>query len=520
MCTLVYYTLRKRIMKKHLIYLTIALLTAVFFSACKKTTPFTNPANTIPTTGTPLDHIKDSVYLFTQEENLWYDALPAYATFKPRAFTGTTDIEGLQKEVDALSQYKINPTTGKPYEYEATSPGEAKYSFIDQGGVATSLGGTNGDYGFSPVYISASDFRVKYVYPGSPADKAGLVRGYQITNIVGVPSLTYTSSTSANYTALINAIFSSTSITMTLQRPDNTTFTTTLATANYTVNPVLKSKVIDLGNGKKLGYLVFNTFTVPDNAKTYLEPAFTSFTTAGITDLVVDLRYNGGGSVATAEYLSNLIVPAAKTNTVMYTEYFNDKLQNDKYPLLAKKYRITAGDFKPANNQAKFAKAGSLNISRVFFIVTGSTASASELTINNLIPEMNVQLIGTTSYGKPVGFFAIPIGAYQLYTPEFETKNSANQGGYYAGMTPGSATYPGVQASDDVTHDFGDVNEALLARAINYTTKGTYSIPNLAVQSIGAGGNKLSEDQVNQISRDLAPKTELRQMFFDKLKKQ
>ncbi|RYY23054.1 MAG: hypothetical protein EOP41_06700 [Sphingobacteriaceae bacterium] len=512
-------------MKKYNIYLTALLFSVVYFTACKKNQPLPAAANpdAIPTTGTALDKLKDSVYLFTQEDNLWYDALPGYGTVKPRSFTGTTDIAALQAEVDALSQYKINTTTGKPYEYEAAYPGEAKYSFIDQGQTATSLGGTKGDYGFSPIYNSTTDLRIKYVYPGSPADKAGLARGYQITAITGVPSLTYTGASGTNYTALVNALFSSSTITMTVQKPDNSTATVTLNTASYTVNPVLKTKVIDLGNGKKMGYIVFNSFTVPDNAKTYLEPAFTAFTAAGISDLVVDLRYNGGGSVATAEYLSNLIVPSAKTNTVMYTTYFNDKLQNNKYPLLAKKFGIDVvkypNEFKPAYNQSSFVKVGTLNIGRVFFIVTGSTASASELTINNLIPEMNVQLIGTTSYGKPVGFFGIPIGAYQYYTPEFETKNSAGNGGYYAGMTPGSATYPGVQANDDVTHDFGDANEALLAKAVNYSVKGTYSVANPEVKTLNASrsGNGLSEDQLNQVAHDFS-RNEVNQMILNRKK--
>ena len=511
-------------MKKSIIYLAIGLLTVASFTACKKS-PAPTPIASGPSPndpGTALDRVKDSVYLFTQEDNLWYNTLPTYANFKPRSFTGKTDQAALQSEVDALSQYSTNPTTGKPYEYE-TDPryaGTAKYSFIDQGQVATSLGGTNGDYGFSVIYNynSTTDLRIKYVYPGSPADKAGLVRGYQIVSITGVPSLTYTGASGTNYDALVSAIFNSSTITMTVQKPDNTTFNTTLNTANYTVNPVLKSKVLDLGNGKKIGYIVFNSFTVLTNAQANLDAAFTSFTAAGVTDLVVDLRYNGGGSVETAMYLSNLIVPSAKTNTPMFTYYYNDKLQNDKYPLLAKKLGIDVskypGEFKPANNQEVFSKKGSLNMSRVFFIVSGNTASASELTINNLIPELNVQLIGTTTYGKPVGFFAIPIGAYQYYTPEFETKNSASQGGYYAGMTPGSATYPGVQASDDVTHDFGDVNEALFARAISYTTKGTYSVPNLAVQSTGSGSNRLSEEQLNRVSHDLSPRSELKQMIY------
>jgi carboxyl-terminal processing protease len=504
-------------MKKYITYLTITLFTASIFISCKKE----NASKTTPETAVtvPLNLVKDSVYLYTQEANLWYDALPAYDVFKPRTFTGTTDLAALQSEVDALSQYKINPATAKPYEYEADYPGEAKYSFIDQGELATALGGTNGDYGFSATYNAASDLRIKYVYPGSPADKAGLVRGYQITKITNVPSLTYTGSDNSNYKALITALFNSATISMTVQKPDNSTFNVTLNAASYTVNPVLKTKVLDLGNGKKTGYLVFNSFTEITNAKSYLDAAFTSFTAAGVTDLVVDLRYNGGGSVETAEYLSNLIVPTVKTNTLMYAAYYNDKLQNNQYPLLSKKFRIVPGDFKPTNNQVKFAKAGTLNISRVFFIVSGDTASASELTINNLIPEMNVQLIGTTTYGKPVGFFSIPIGAYQLYTPEFETRNSANNGGYYAGMTPGSATYPGVEAGDDVTHDFGDVNEALLARIISYKTKGTYSVtPELGTLSTSRSSGRLSEDQIKQISHDLSRK-DVKIMISNKLKK-
>ncbi|RYE28880.1 MAG: hypothetical protein EOP42_15720 [Sphingobacteriaceae bacterium] len=513
-------------MKKYKFYLAALLFSGIYFTACKKNQPLSPASNpdAVPTTGTALDKLKDSVYLFTQEDNLWYDALPGYGTFKPRSFTGKTDLEALQKEVDALSQYKINPATSKPYEYEAAYPGEAKYSFIDQGQTATSLGGTKGDYGFSPTYNTVSDLRVMYVYPGSPADKAGIMRGYQITAVAGVSSLTLTGTSDANYTALVNALFNSTTITMTLQRPNNTTFTTTLNTASYTVNPVLKSKVIDLGNGKKMGYIVFNTFTdLNKNAKAYLDAAFTSFTAQGVSELVVDLRYNGGGSVETAEYLSNLIVPTAKTNTLMYTTYFNDKLQNDKYPLFAKKLGIDItkypGEFKPANWTEKFAKVGTLNINRVFFIVTGSTASASELTINNLIPEMNVQLIGTTSYGKPVGFYGIQIGAYQYYTPEFETKNSAGLGGYYAGMTPGSTTYPGVQANDDVTHDFGDTSEGLLSRAINFSVKGTYSLPASEVKVLNASktGTALTEDQLNKVSRDFS-RNEVNQMILNRKK--
>ncbi|SDF19086.1 Peptidase family S41 [Mucilaginibacter pineti] len=486
---------------KKILYLTI-IVTAGFLAACKKSSK--TPVDTLPTriNHDELNRIKDSVYLFTKEAYLWYDAIPDMATFNPHSFAASTDVGELTSEVDALSQYKINPATSKPYEYYPSDPGTAKYSFIDDGTVSGELGGTNGDYGFSVLYQEKTDLRIKYVYPGSAADKAGVKRGYQITKINSRTDIDYDNSNGPNLTYVVNAIFNSKAVNLTLRRPDNTTFDVSLNAGNYTINPVLTYKTIDLGNDKKVGYIVFNTFTVPDNAGPQLLKAFNQFTTDKITDLVVDLRYNGGGSVATAQYLDDLIVPTAKNGTEMFTEYYNDKLQNDIYPMLSKKYKIDKGDFAPANNRANFAKVGTLDISRVFFIITGSTASASELTINNLRPHMDVRYIGSTSYGKPVGFFAIDIGQFQLYVPEFETKNSAGVGGYYAGMTPGTTDYPGKIDDDDVTKDFGDTTEVLLNHAINYIKRGVYDVAGPKVQSLSKS-TTMTADQKRQMTLKL-----------------
>jgi carboxyl-terminal processing protease len=390
------------------IFYLIVLLSATLLTSCKKDPkPNTDTDPIEPTkVGSKLDLIRDSVYLYANEAYYWHDAMPDYATFKPRSFDGATDLAALQSEVDAISQFKINPATGKPYEYYAADPGTSKYSFIDNGEVSDELGGVKGDFGFAPFYNTDSDLRIKYVYPGSPAAGKGIKRGYQIMDINGRngSGLTYDGDgTGTNLNFLINAYSNSETIKMTLKRPDATTFTVTLNTTSYTVNPVLAQKVITVGS-RKVGYIVFNTFTSDANAKPKLDAAFSNFAAKGVTDLVVDLRYNGGGYVSTAEYLSNLIAPASKSGSLMYTTYYTDNLQNNKHPLLSAIYNIGADDFKPENNQVLFTKAGTLNATRVFFIVTGSTASASELTINNLLPVMNVKLIGTTSYGKPVGF--------------------------------------------------------------------------------------------------------------------
>src|ERR1700761_6543730 len=504
---------------KKILYATVAIGFMLIVS-CKKSN---TPASTTTTdgngvtgpskTGSSLDLIRDSVFLYAKEAYYWYDGLPSYATFNPRSFTGTDDLSALTKEVDAISQYKINPTTGKPYEYYSPAPGEAKYSFIDEGEVSSELNGNKGDFGFAPLYNDVNDLRVKYVYPGSPADLAGVKRGYKITVINGSSDFAYDGGTGPHTQFVINAYSNSNTIAMTLQKADGTTLSVNLTATNYTINPVLTYKTFDEGNGHVVGYLVFNSFTSDDNADAQLNTAFNYFTSQNVTDLVVDLRYNGGGYVATAEYLDNLIVPAAKTGSVMYNYYFNDILTAGKEKLLANQWRRDPApnqlynyaqvDYSVAGNTVKFAKSGALNVSRVFFIVTGGTASASELTMNNLRPQLNVQFIGTTTYGKPVGFFDIDINKYELYIPEFETKNSANQGGYYSGMTPATSTYPGVNDYDDVTKDFGDPTEGLLAHALNYVKTGTYAITGPQVQSFASQQKTFSMDQANSAAIQL-----------------
>ncbi len=129
-------------MRKFL-YVTLLLL-AGLFSSCGK-----NNSSTV----TYLNHIQDSVYYYEKEDYLWNDAIPSYNSFNPRSYNGSNDLAALSAEITAISQLKINPASGKPYEYYPPSPGNAKYSFIDNGVTSNLLAGTNDDFGYwSPHY--------------------------------------------------------------------------------------------------------------------------------------------------------------------------------------------------------------------------------------------------------------------------------------------------------------------------------------------------------------------------------
>ncbi|MBC7418138.1 MAG: hypothetical protein H7325_08300, partial [Pedobacter sp.] len=244
-----------------------------------------------------------------------------------------------------------------------------------------------------------------------------------------------------------------------------------------------------------------------------IDAAFADFAAKGASEVVVDLRYNGGGYVSTAKQIVNLLAPSAQNGNTMFTYYYNDYLQkltadqrknsilthqpnldasgnlqlssnaiNKKYFTLADlDYSSTA-----AENIEKFSKSGSLNVSRVYFLVSGSTASASELTINSLKPVTDVKLIGKTTYGKPVGFFPIHINDFDLYIPEFETKNQQNVGGYYAGLTVDK------EAFEDPTKNWGDSTETLLNYALSYAKTGTFTLQPLKTGSSSQQSVKLA----------------------------
>jgi carboxyl-terminal processing protease len=451
------------------------LVVSMLWLACKKDKQSGPP--TPPADGTREQLTLDSIYLYAQQVYLWYDALPTYAAFNPRQYaSGGNVLENYQRELYSLTQVKVNAATGTAYEYSGI-PGHPKYSFItdeilDGGRQGTvDLDDKGDDLGIALSANADTDVRIRIVHPSSPAANAGLTRGMKVTAINSTPI-------SVNSSTFIESALAQSVVAITVEKTDGTVSTVNLTRRNYTTSAVLKTAILDAG-AQKVGYIAYSRFSNYTVTKAALDQAFSQFTAAGVTALVVDLRYNGGGYTQTAEYLINHIAPASLNGKVMYVEYFNTLLQNGQAPILQQQpYRDANGnpvmwnghwatyadlDYSIAGNTFKFEDVGTLNsVKQAVFIVSGSTASASELVINSLKPHMPVKLVGQTTYGKPVGFFGLRIDKYTLYLSNFYMQNANGFGDYFHGMSVD------IPSSDDVTHDFGDPNEMCVMSALNY----------------------------------------------------
>lgn len=424
------------------------------------------PPNPPSSTPTKEDLLRDSVYLYTKEVYLWQDVIPPYDQFKPRQYQGSTELESAQKVMTAIKG--LQPLD--------------RFSFVttqeQSGGLQT---GEDADFGF---FIKAASIDVvapvdsvywfvTYAYAQSSAGNAGVQRGWYISKINGT-SIRY----DQNSVNILNDVFfgTATSVNFEFKKPDGTASVFNLSKTSFTANSVLYKNVIETG-GKKIGYFVFNQF-FGQPSRNELAQLFTYFQSQNINELIIDLRYNPGGSVETQDTLANLLAPSAANNQTMYKYVFNPALQNNQHQLIRNKLGY-GNIFTSTANTVKFEKAGNLNLSRVFVIVSGNSASASELLINNLKPYMDVKLIGDTTYGKPVGFFPIPIYNYDIYPISFKTVNSAGNADYYTGFVPDKLV------PDGVDKNWGNADEPCLNAALKYITTGSFRISsNTAQQDI------------------------------------
>lgn len=371
---------------------------------------------------------RDSAYFWTKEYYLWTELLPSFEVFNPRSLPDIFAVMAKVRNYQPLDRFSFVEKKSDPR--------------LPTTDIVL-------DMGFSVKFFSGThDLRVNYVNPDSPSGLAGIKRGWKVLQIDG---RTVRGDSQAEIDFLNDVFWGTTPVHRFLfQKRDGSTVELVIREGVYRSLTVFSKTVFDYP-AKKIGYFVYNQFGAAASA-VELRNAIADLTAQGISDLIVDLRYNRGGFLSTQEVLANLLAPVSVGNRQVMFRY----MFNSRHPEL--------------NVSINFNKAGSLNLNRIVFIVSPSTASASEVLINSLKPVMEVKLIGDRrTFGKPVGFFPISVFEYNIYPVSFKTANSLGYADYYQGFPVNK------QVNDDLNHDFGDPQEACLKEALIYLSTGRFS---------------------------------------------
>jgi carboxyl-terminal processing protease len=421
--------LKMHLLKQRPLWAAVVLI--VVLASCKKN-DLKDPetiTNTTPPVAEVTDAVKDSALSYARDLYLWYTQIPS--TFSTKSYSG------LDKLMTGIRLYSMEPGFSSAVDRWSFAVKQKEWDDLSSG--------ISGDFGMNVFFMAEGDLRVKSVEKSSPAGIAGIHRGWKIISINGNSNIS-----TGNADFIVSSVWNSSNSNFVFLKPDGNSVSINLTSATYKGNTVLLDTVYKV-NSKTIGYLAFNSF-LGDTSTIYSDFAriFNRFAAAGVNDLVVDLRYNGGGYVSVQQKMADWLAPYAANGQLMMKQEFNDR-------------------YTRYNESSYFFKMGSLNLGRIFFIVSNSTASASELLINNLRPYMEVQLVGPSkTYGKPVGFFPIPVGDSYIFPVSFRSTNKNGEGNYFGGLNLNG------QAADGLDKDWGDRTESCLQSAISFITTGTF----------------------------------------------
>jgi hypothetical protein len=338
--------------------------------------------------------------------------------------------------------------------------------------------GSQTDYGAAWKMLRSTPPRrlvVAYVEPGSPAAAAGLTRGMEVQTIDGVD---FVNDNSAAGVQRLNDALSPTangqshSFVM-RARSGGGTLAASLTSATVVPSPVQATRVLPGG----VGYLLFNDHIA--TAESALVGAVNTLRGGGATELVLDLRYNGGGLLGIASELAYMIGGTRASGKTFEQLQFNARYPTTN-PVLggaltpmpffdrSQGYSIASGQVLPT-----------LDLPRVFVLTSADTCSASESIINGLLGAgVQVIQIGETTCGKPYGFYPTDNCGTSYFSIQFRGVNAAGFGDYADGFSPARtagdprANLPGCAVADDFTRDLGDAAEGRLAAALAYRQNG------------------------------------------------
>ena len=326
------------------------------------------------------------------------------------------------------------------------------------------LAGIRKEFGFSfRFYLDGKSNRymafIEYVELDGPADRAGLKRGDIITKIDGedIGNDNYAKLYNADNIEVGLADFAGGDLT-------DLTPSVNMEAEELQINPILKNVVFDI-DGKKIAYLAYTSFIYDYNDE--LEDVFADFKAEGVSDLILDLRYNGGGSVETARILSSMICPASCAGKLFLRSAYNDIVEDAIREQFSDNYTEQFEDYFEANEN-------NLNLSSLYVLTTENTASASEMVIYSLSPYMDVVQIGEQTHGKYYGSVTLEDEdgkhTWAIQPIIMRAENVDNSIDYSVGLNPD------YEMDDDVFGgELGTTDDVLTSYAINKITGGSFT---------------------------------------------
>ena len=381
------------------------------------------------------------------ETYLWYNEIPSSIR--------TTDYGTPQALFKALRTPALT-ASGKPRD-------QFHFIYDTPTWQALTTSGIEAGYGFEAAILKSTpprDVRVAYTEPNTPAAAAGISRGARILFVDGVDVVT-----SDNVDGLNAALFPSAARqthSFRIQDLDGTVRTLSLTSAQITKTPVQNVKTVPTATGK-VGYFLFNDHIA--TSEQMLINAVNQLKAEGVQDLVLDIRYNGGGTLAIASELAYMIAGATATNG----KVFERLVFNDKNP-----FDLTAAQASTGFQATSLGLSGpagqtlpQLGLSRVTVLTGLGTCSASESIINGLRGVgVQVNIIGATTCGKPYGFLPTDNCGTTYFAIQFKGVNDKGEGDYSDGI---AAT---CTVADDFNRQLGDPAEGRLAAALSYRATG------------------------------------------------
>lgn len=415
----------------------LLFLVGGFLAAC-------SPPNT-PAKNQDLTDV-DSAYSICKEVYLWNENLPKFTPKELTKFTNTQVI------LEFIREYSTKYNQ-KPLDRWSFSVDKEVLQNIEQN---TAIG-----FGIDLAFWGDDDLRARIVYQQSDAYQKGLRRGTKILLINDIDAKI------ENKALIMNAIKKQ-NISIEFINQAKQKERTMLQSSFFQKETLINAKILD----NTIGYFYFDIFEGGNRTVADLKRLFEGFRQQNIDELIIDLRYNHGGSGVMAQFVANHIVPQIAKGKV-----FSRVVNNTKYSLL--------------NYSLYFdIAANNLNLKRVFFITTPETASASEVLINALQAVMEVKVIGTRTHGKPFGFIAYKVGDNFIFPIAFKALNDKGYGDYYDGIPVD------FEVEDDLTHDFGDTEESCLKSVLAYIKNGQFPASQLKNKRLSIERQSINEQEI------------------------